>query len=142
MANKEVLPDGGWALIRAAEEVPERLRRAYLEAQGAMLAASGASISEDGKVDMATLNTTAMSSAIGPTRDALILAYTKAWSLIDDEGGALPLTSDSILDLPGGVFDALHKVCEAAYKLGNGGVVSPDPAGAGDPESPIVPLVE
>lgn len=133
MSNKETIGDG-WAVIRSADEVPERLRRAYLEAQAGMLEKSGASISEDGEVDKASINAVAMTSAIGPVKDALILAYVQSWSREE------PLAIDSVMDLPGGWYDELHRLCEAEYKKGGGGVVAPDPADVLDPNSPTGPL--
>lgn len=139
MTHRIELPKGDWADIREADEVPERLRRAYLEAQTKMLQQSGASVSDEGKVDMSTLNVTGMASEIGPVRDALILCYTKAWSLLDGDN-PLPLNAESILDLPGGAYDALHDACDKAYKEAKGGQVDTSPEGALDPRSPTEPL--
>src|SRR5437867_3459715 len=125
------LPHGEWAIVREADEVPERLRRAHLRAQGAMLADADVTFDEDGTPTGAKMSAGAISD-VGDVHDALIIAHVKEWSFAN-----IPVNADSLGDLPGGTYDTLYKACEEQSK---GVVLNAGPEGALDPVSPTVPL--
>lgn len=133
MAHKVTLPKDEWALIREADEVPERLRRAHLAAQGAMLDGAGITYDETGKPTVGSVTSGAVTE-IGAVKDALILSYVKEWSLTE------PITVDTLMDLPGGLYDALHDAASKA--AAQGGILDASPDGAADPASPTAPLAE
>lgn len=127
------LPKDEHAVIRDADEVPERLRRAHLEAQGKILDGSDVKVDEDGNPTDIKLGGDAV-SIVGKINDALIMAYVKEWTL------TAPLTADALLDLPSATYDLLLKACEAAQAQAR--PVVADPSQAADPASPTAPLVE
>ncbi len=139
--------DGGWVLLRDPSEVTERGRRKVRNVMFELAAVPGMDkifdlAQADGNTpDAVKRNVEANEgliasqlgdgmSLIDQMQDASIMARLKEWSFLDENGGALPLVADSLLDLPGGAYDALKELCK---DLPMGLDLEPSP----DPKAPM-----
>lgn len=140
------LPDGNWAELRAPAELSERQRRLLRRSVPPMSAldlkmkgirkdaAAEAGVAADDveltdEEFVSKLSSDEM-DVIYDTQCASIVAYVKEWSL-----GELP-TLESVLDLPGPIFDELAK---ATFGFGDGSINPDDPKQLLDKSSPPVP---
>lgn len=121
MSTKIVLPDGGWALLREPEAVPERLRRPV----NAHAVALQDFVNADGEV---TAMSPTVLAALEDMNDRLVVALVAEWSF------DAPITLEAVLDLPGAVYDALRAaVTPLAVRMMPDFDPTPDPA---SPTSP------
>lgn len=144
--HRETLPDGGWADLRDAADVPERLRRPVRTLQmllagdpafGKVVAdakSKGVEAVRDGIDDAEALQ---MVEAMGresfermdELNDRAVIARVAGWSYSSE------VTMDALLDLPGPVYDRLRELC-ADGALGDG---APSFEPSQDPASPTEP---
>jgi hypothetical protein len=128
---KIALPDDGWAMLRAPEKVPDRLRKpiSLLFAKlsqtraAAQIAAAGVKMEESG-LDPDALE------IVYELDDAVILAMVSEWSF------DLPITAESLDEIPGDAKDVLNT--ESAKHLDAlmpSFAVNPDPASPTEPSS-------
>lgn len=146
MIHRETLPDGGWADLRDAADVPERLRRPVRTLQmmlaadpafGKVVADAKAKGVEAVRAGVDEAEALQMVEAMGresfermdELNDALVVSRVVGWSYDP------PVTRDALLDLPGAVYDHLRKIC-ADGALDDTG---PDFSPSQDPASPTVP---
>lgn len=92
------LPGGEWAELRDPRKVSERLRRPILAAQ-ADLRRFGV----PGDMESTGAGFGAAMTAYGELNDLMVVALVSAWSLES------PVSLESVLDLPGDVYDALRQ---------------------------------
>jgi hypothetical protein len=119
---------GGWIEIRDAKEVPERLRRPIVE-----LTMSGVPLQphmEAMQNDLASVDPAVVAQFMqysAKFNDKAILALVKEWSFPD------PVSEESIMDLPAGVFDEIQTAIAPFISelLPNFGV-DPDPKATTD----------
>lgn len=128
MAKHIVLPGEQWADFRDGEEVTEKHRRKILT-KNADLARAVKAI-ENGD-DPERILSAAELQGVNEAQDALIIALLKGWSY------ELPLSEESLLELPGKAYDQLKK--ESAPEIGK---ILPDFSVDTDPDSPTVPSNE
>jgi hypothetical protein len=119
---------GGWIEIREPKEVPERLRRPIVELTmaGVPLQPHMEAMQNDlTAVDPDVLTQFMQYSA--KFNDKAILALVKEWSFPD------PVSEESIMDLPAGVFDEIQEAIAPFISelLPNFGV-DPDPKATTD----------
>lgn len=138
--NRITLPSGGWADLRAANDVTERQRRPIKRIQTQLAGNSGfvAAVNEaqaqgDGELSAdAQLRIAAgMGDAfdlLESLNDFLIAAVVAGWSY------DFPVSADSAQDLPGRDLDALREAC-APYMS----ELSPNFEPTPEADSPIVP---
>lgn len=99
------LPEGGWASLRDPKKVPERLRRPIMSKVSAMGRGTEmkrlveAKTPEEivGELDLSFIETSS------ELNDLLVVALVDEWSY-----DGLPITVESVMDLPGDVYDALR----------------------------------
>jgi hypothetical protein len=106
MTTRHDVP-GGWAEVRAADEVPERLRRKVISAMGAMVAdpdTVAAVQSADTPEDAAAQVGIGLLDEMGAMQDAMICAVVASWSFGDT------VSVDALLDLPAKTYDALAEI--------------------------------
>ena len=141
--SRHQLPDDGWADLRDPAEVPERLRRPVTTLQ--MLLARDpafASVVKDAKdkgvsalddidesqaLDMVGTMGEASFARMQELSDRVIVSRVAGWSY------DLPITSDSLLDLPGNVYDALKEL------TAEGALSGPDFSPSMEADSPTEP---
>ncbi|RJQ68078.1 hypothetical protein D5S17_32770 [Pseudonocardiaceae bacterium YIM PH 21723] len=126
------LPDGAHALLRDAAQVPERLRRPYVAVQtrmGALASSVPETLPEDERKRQVGIKVmTEQPGLLSELTDTLMLALISNWSY------DMPVTADSLLDLPVAAYDTLKAACE---KQSSGLMVSFEPTP--DPDSPTEP---
>jgi hypothetical protein len=135
------LPRGGHALVRDPEEVPERLRRPYLDAVEQATAAMLEAGLTQADLDAAKEDVPGSRQKVGlaairagarrlqrVAADVLLAALVLEWSFGDT------VSADAAQELPGAAYDALVEVCESLAPS-----LSPDFTPNPDPQSPTTP---
>jgi hypothetical protein len=121
MTERIELPESAWAELRSPRSVPERLRRPVTKIMFQISQQQAQSLSVD-VVDPE------MVMVYSELNDLLIVARVVAWSY------DLPITVDSVLDLPGDAYEILQaKAAESMTEM------IPNFASSNDPESPTLP---
>lgn len=80
--------------------------------------------------------------AISEANDLLAVALIDSWTLTDTNGAVLPVTLESLLDLPGETYDAIQEAVTPFFWATLPRSYRPnvkDPAALTDPETPTVP---
>ena len=148
MTSRHPVP-GGWVELRDPQEVTERQRRPVRQLTVRLTAVPGmgeaiATAAAEGGDQVTLENVTAEKEAeirahlgegfalVEELQDAAIMARLAAWSFTDPEGTPLPVTGDSLLDLPGPAYDALKELCKDV-------TLGPDLTPTPDPQSPTQP---
>ena len=101
------LPDGAWASLRDPKKVPERLRRpvlAVLMAQGKNSAELPTITPDTPPEEVLQALDSSVLDKFSELNDLVVVALVEEWSYTDT-----PITADSVLDLPGDVYDALRE---------------------------------
>lgn len=135
------LPRGQHAMLRDPEDVPERLRRPYLDASERLLGFLAEAGVTDADIAAARGGDQDRMAAIGVkavtggarmiqrgVQDSLIAALVESWSY--DK----PVSAEAVQDLPGRAYDALCEACEPLAAA-----LNPDFTPNPDPESPTQP---
>ena len=121
MTERIELPDGAWAELRNPRSVPERLRRPVTKMMFQISQQQTETINND-FVDPE------MVLVYSELNDLLIVARVAAWSY------DLPISVDSVLDLPGDAYEILQaKAAESMTEM------IPNFGQSSDQESPTQP---
>jgi len=121
MTERIELPDGAWAELRSPRSVPERLRRPVTKIMFEISQQQTENINND-FVDPE------MVMVYSELNDLLIVARVAAWSY------DLPISKDSVLDLPGDAYEILQaKAAESLTEM------IPNFGQSSDQESPTQP---
>lgn len=122
------LPNGAWADILDPDELTERRRRPIKNLAGASVATIARLENVSTGDDMAAVGITEdEADRLTRLQDATIVAVVSAWSY------DLPVTADSLLDLPGAVYDAL---AQATASVGAQVAVDVSPTPTPEPGNP------
>jgi len=131
--------EDNWAKLRDPEEVPEKLRRPLLALQRRSLVALGEElVSIEGRQPTAAEAWRSLKARVDSgeleleeqIEDRIVVAFVADWSY------ELPVTPESVGELPAGVVKALRKACEPLIGPLLGETTDDDVL---DPQSPTVP---
>jgi hypothetical protein len=140
------LPRGHTALLREPEDVPERLRRpvnvrtAEVLAAHPQLAAMAARDDTDEMSEEQQLAALGVLGVMSEINDLAVIAFVADWSFhAEDSDAKLPVTMESLMDLPGDCYDALQKAVAPLYGRMQTKMAAMGPDGVTDPASPTGP---
>lgn len=126
MSGKLDLPDGAWALLRDPAKVPERLRRPVLTLTTRLNPQIKAM--RDNPGDEGVVLDADVLERFEDLNDLVIVALVAEWSF------ELPISIESVGDLPGDAYDLLRRESAKAIKeLLPDFSPNPDPAGPTGP---------
>jgi len=121
--------EGGWVDLRDPKAVPERLRRPILQ-RASEMANQVQAVADVGVENAASVVDPAALDAMFEFNDLLVVAMVEAWSFGDT------ITVDSVMDLPGGTYDAIQKlVAPYINDLMPSFEISTDPVSPTEPSS-------